>query len=109
MIGLVSRMVGSVKMQINWCNEDQEEEDGYLGQATPRSSRERAIVAILDERYAPKVRQAVPLRKETAAVRASESESDRIDLTYDMHFTHTLGRRCPKAVPLRTQHTRLET
>ncbi|KAK0512583.1 hypothetical protein JMJ35_004600 [Cladonia borealis] len=74
MIGLVSRMVRSVKMQIDWCNEDQEEEEGYLGQATPRSSRERAIVAILDERYAPKVRQAVPLRKETAAVRASEKK-----------------------------------
>ena len=54
----------TLETAFRWYDDAQEEEDGYFGQATPRSSRERALVAILDERYTPKVRHAVPLRKE---------------------------------------------
>ena len=44
------------------------------------------IVVILNERYAPKVRKAASLRSKLLAVRVSESNAGRIDLTYDKNF-----------------------
>ena len=52
-----------------------------------RRVKDRAILAILNGRFAPKVRQAGGLRSKMQAVRASESESGRIDLTHDKNFT----------------------
>ena len=53
-----------------------------------RQVEDRAIVSILNERFAPKVRQSGSIRPKLRRVRASESESGRIDLTNDNRFTH---------------------
>ena len=49
----------------------------------------RKIAAILNGRYAHKVRQGSALLNKLLAVRKSEREAGRIDLTNDKHFTNT--------------------
>ena len=49
----------------------------------------RKIAAILNGRYVHKVRQASALLNKLLAVRKSEREAGRIDLTDDKHFTNT--------------------
>ena len=52
-----------------------------------RRVKDRAIIAILKERYPPKIRQLGSIRNKMQAVRASESKSGRINLTNDPFFT----------------------
>ena len=53
-----------------------------------RRLKDRQIVAVLNGRYAPKVRHLAGLRTRLKVVRDKESEAGRIDLTYDRYFTY---------------------
>lgn len=49
--------------------------------------RDRAIIIILNERYAPTVRQKGAIRNKLKSVRITENAAGRIDLTYDRYFS----------------------
>ena len=52
-----------------------------------RRIRDRFIVLILNERYAPTVRAKGSIRNKLKAIRTAEENLGRIDLTYDRYFS----------------------
>ena len=52
-----------------------------------RRVRDKAIIIILNERYAPTVRKSGAIRNKMKALRRIEHASGRIDLTYDRFFS----------------------
>ena len=52
-----------------------------------RRIRDRFIILVLNERYAPTVRAKGSIRNKLKAIRTAEEKSGRIDLTYDRYFS----------------------